>query len=216
MPDDRGITRNGQAGYLLLEALIALAISSSLVFLLVSSLINLNRSQERILGVMSDLNTDVFEDALMEHFFQSVRPTYKSQQMPFSGAPLAFSGTTQLDGFGNPDGTFFEARLLPDGEETLFHVRAAGRELHLARFASRDCHFLYVDLLNNTVPDWQQAAVPGTQSAFAYRLQYADPVPRQIRILCNQSGTATLVAAWPLGAALWPAARSEDAAREFR
>ncbi|MEO1476746.1 MAG: hypothetical protein AAFS13_10230, partial [Pseudomonadota bacterium] len=74
-----------EAGYLLLEVLIGVAISSTLIYLLLASLNSLSRSQDRTLQVVEDISDRVFTRNLTNKVFASIKPTYRSEEGGFEG-----------------------------------------------------------------------------------------------------------------------------------
>ncbi|MEM9667523.1 MAG: hypothetical protein AAF950_01250 [Pseudomonadota bacterium] len=213
-PEDQ--TGNGEDGYLLLEVLIGVAISSSLIYLLLASLNGLSRSQERTIRVIEDVSQRVFERGLTDKFFRSVRPVYRTEENGFEGNRTDFSGRTYLEGVGSLRGAEFTVALTPNGRSTDMIMTSEGTSYRLMAIDGQNCRFEYLPLEGGFSETWRDPFVAGKpingSSSNSYFIRYAKPVPRQIRLHCAKNRLESLIGVWPLGTHDWPAPRDSDRA----
>lgn len=194
-----------EAGYLLLEVLIGAALSSTLLLLLLSSLNNLSRSQERTLRIVEEVSQSVFERTLTRNFFQSIRPTYRTDDAGFRGAAQAFSGRAYLDGLTGLAGSRFEAGLTERGGDWELELTAGERTVQLARFEGDGCRFVYYSWTGAGQAEW--TGDEEVAEINVGRARYAHPVPNRIKLECGTQ----FVGSWDLSAGDWPQPRGEDA-----
>jgi len=203
-----------EAGYLLLEVLIGVAISSTLIYLLLASLNSLSRSQDRTLQVVEDISDRVFTRNLTNKVFASIKPTYRSEEGGFEGRRNGFNGRSYLDGVAGLGGADIDVSLVSDGPRTRLVMTSEDGAYTLMTIEGRNCRFEYQPPEGGFLATWQDTS--GTENVRdgsapnARYLRYARPVPRQVRLFCTTNRREQLVGAWPLGANDWPAPRESD------
>lgn len=200
-----------QAGFTLLETIIAIAISSSVVLLLVSTLNGLSRSQERMNIALKGLNADVYDDVFLRSLFEGIRPVYLDDEARFVGTPYRIDARSFVSDWSPPAGDRF-AMILNDGADTGATLTLRGRTEPLPGLSAGDYQFQYVDHFGRISGSWGDDLTGQVDKEMSILALFSAPVPRQVRIVRQSGSEVEIVFALNISAFDWPSPRPEDGA----
>ena len=199
---------SSEAGYVLLEILIGSAVSSTLLFLLLASLTSLGKSQDRALRVVETASHIVFERTVANHFFGSIRPTYRSEEGRFTGTATSFTGRTYLAGVSETAGQTFEARLISVDRRSVLIAELDDRRIQLAASDINNCVLRYGQHGGQFFDAWTDDIEFERGGPSERFIKYADPIPNQVKLECQ----GVTIGVWRLDATNWPPPRQNDIA----
>ena len=198
-------------GFMLLETIVALAISSSLVFLLISTLNGLSRSQERINVAVAAISQDIFDDTFVRTLFGGVKPGYYDDEVHFEGTRYKVSASTFVDDWSPPGGDQFTLEIEP-GSQGQVILTLRERYSPLPGLGRGDFQFEYIDHFGRTTDSWNVDNRELVDIQVQRLAAFTTPVPRQVRIVRLSGSKREIMYALDLAAFDWPAPRQQDAA----
>lgn len=202
--------RPKQAGYSLMEVMIATAIASMIVILVLSAARNLDRAlarSERSLGVA---NTQVLDQSLLEQLGRATRPGYVGAGDPFLGDAQRVSGVAFLTDFSPPEGDPYTLELREADEVTELVLTLRETQKTLARLAGDTYRFEFTNDFGNLQESWGTPPLQGLDREMRSRFPFAAPLPRAIWIVGQRETDRSAAIIVRLESHAFPPPRPED------
>lgn len=206
----RAHSSSSQAGYSLMEVIIATAIAAMIVILVLSAARNLDRAlarSERALGVA---NTQVFDQFLLEHLGRATRPGYIGAGDPFLGDAQRVSGVAFLPDFSPPEGDPYVLELRQEEEETELLLTLRETQTTLARLSGDSYRFEFTNDFGIQQESWGTAPLQGLDREVRTRFPYAEPLPRAIWVVGESETDRSAAIIVRLDSHAFPPPRPED------
>lgn len=196
-------------GFMLLETIVALAISSSLVLLLVATLNGLSRSQERINSAVQAMNADIYDDVFVRSLFAGIRPSFIDDAAKFEGTRYKIVARSYVTDWSPPEGDGFTLELEPGSGGTAT-LTLRGRTQPLPGLGPGDYRLQYVDHFGRVSDTWASEARDMVDNEVQRLAAYTAPVPRQVRIVRRIGSDTEIIFALDVSAFDWPPPRPQD------
>ncbi len=203
--------KSNEDGYMLLEVLIATAVASSILFLLLSALMGLGNSQERIGETTRALAEDVFSNELLSNIFLNVRPDYHDDEVKFSGKENRLSAKTYFD-VEDGAGDLFSLTLQEseDGQFVDLMLQIEEDVFVISSYQGGGYEFRYRDHFGNLREEWKANKEEGmVDQSIAKRAPHVHMLPVQI-LLINTSNEETILFSYDLPFSSVPPLRQQD------
>lgn len=203
-------SRSRQAGYSLMEVMIATAIASMIVVLLLSAARNLDRSLARSERALGAAHTEIFDLALLEQLGRATRPGYVGAAGPFLGDPQRVSGVAFLPNFSPPEGDPYSLELREQGEVTELVLTLRERQTTLSQLKGDTYRFEYTDDFGKQQVSWGARSLEGLDREVRTRYPFAHPLPRAIWIVGKSETDRSAALILRLESHMFPPPRPED------
>jgi prepilin-type N-terminal cleavage/methylation domain-containing protein len=201
---------DGQAGYTLMEVIVATAIASMIVVMLLSAARNIDLSLARSERALNLANAEAFDRSLLQQIGAATRPGYAGTTEPLVGEEKRISAVAFLPAFSPPEGDPYLLELISEEDETRLVLTLRDTPITLARLDGDDYVFEYVNDFGERQPRWGIAPLEGIDPELRNRFPYATQLPRAIWILesgSNDPGAALIL---QIAAHAFPPPRPED------
>ena len=196
-----------EAGYVLIEVLVATLIAASIFFLLISTLREMGRAQDQAAILTAKASAQLFDDTLLRHVFGKARPDYADEDRPFRGTSKNLSGYTWFENgeYISPIG--FELSLIESDERSDLVLMLGDEQRTIMTFDTVDIEFSYIGFDGNTTSVWTGEETPDPEMFAARFAKYSTSVPLQVRITQSGSTPYHLIRSYSLPSHDWPMPR---------
>ena len=185
-----------EAGYMLLEVVVATAIAAVVVSLLMSSLFGLSRAQKRIGEASEILSEQIFDDALLKQIFQNLVPSYHDAPTKFLGEEDRISGRTFLDGKSQ----VFSLALQDSDNATQNRLVLQLDEMIFDVLSLKDgkLEFKYVDHFGGERDEWDIDQVGMVDKKLSDWAPHVEMLPRHFQILKSEGNRREILYSFSL------------------
>lgn len=197
-------------GYILLEVIISTAIAASILYLLTTSLAALGRSQDKAASVAESLSTAVFDDALLRAVFAGVRPDYADGPNAFTGDQRHLTGSTWFAEGELAAPMQVKFNLIEESAGFRLELQIGDETRTVLESITGRASFEYVGFNDIAANEWTSREQPDPQSAIIRFSKYCHTVPRQVRLIIEDTDGNTVLRSYSLSSNKWPMPRPGD------
>lgn len=202
--------RDAQAGYSLMEVIVATAIASMIVIILLSAARNIDNSLVRSERALNLASSEAFDRTLLMQLGRATRPGYIGKTDALVGEGRRLSAVAFLPAFSPPEGDPYQLELSNEGTETRLVLTLRDTALTVAHLQEGDYVFEYMNDFGEMQPRWGIAPLEGIDPELRSRFPFATQLPRAIWIVDKSPSDRKAAIVIELSSHAFPPTRPED------